>query len=778
MSLPAPPLHDHEWQDPALPLSERVEKLLAAMTLEEKLGQLGSVWLRDADGANVAPGQDEFTVGATYENIARDGLGHLTRTFGTRPVEPAEGVALLREHQRFLRTRTRLGVPAIAHEECLAGLTAFRATIHPVPLAWAAAFDAELVREMAAAVGADMAALGVHQGLAPVLDVVRDYRWGRVEETLGEDPHLVAELATAYVAGLESAGVVATLKHFAGYSASRGARNHGPVSMGRRELLDVVLPPFERALRDGGARSVMHSYSDVDGVPSAADEWLLTELLRGEWGFEGVVVSDYWGVPFLQRSHGVAATEGEAAALALRAGVDVELPQTESYGEPLAELVRSGAVDEALVDRAVRRVLRQKGELGLLDAHAEEEPPAVVPDLDAPDRRAIARRIAERSVVLLRNESGTLPLAQDVRRIALVGPAAHDASTFFGCYSFPNHVLKERPELGLGVEAPTLLDALRAELPGAEVEHVAGCTVRGDDRSGFAAAQEAAARADLVVLAVGDEAGLFGAGTSGEGCDVEDLRLPGVQADLVAAVQEAAQRAGTPSVLVVVSGRPYALGAAADAAGAVLQAFMPGEEGGPALAGVLSGRVAPSGRLPVQVPAQDAPHPGTYLQPKLGTDAAGVSSLRSEPAFCFGHGLTYTEFSYGDLQLGAEEVPVDGAVTVSLTVTNTGGRAGTAVPQLYLSDPVATVVRPVRWLTGFTRVDLEPGQSRRVTFTVHADRTALVDARYRRVVEPGRIDVHAGASAGDTPLTASFTLVGSARVVGHERVMDTPVEVS
>src|SRR5690348_11382342 len=315
------------------------------MTLEEKVAQLGSRWVgadtrveevADEDGTlNVAPMQDVFAAGAavTLTDASRHGLGHLTRVYGSVPVSAAEGAAELVRQQRVVIEGSRLGIPALVHEECLTGFTSYGATVYPAAIAWGATFDQDLVERMAGAIGRDMAALGVHQGLSPVVDVVRDYRWGRVEETMGEDPYLVARTACAYVRGLQSAGVIATLKHFAGYSASRAARNHGPVSMGRRELLDVVLPPFEAAVTLAGAGSVMNSYADVDNVPAAVDRWLLTEVLRDAWGFAGTVVSDYWSVPFLATTHRIAADAADAGAQALAAGLDVELPDTIGFAE-------------------------------------------------------------------------------------------------------------------------------------------------------------------------------------------------------------------------------------------------------------------------------------------------------------------------------------------------------------------------------------------------------------------------------------------------------------
>ncbi|TNC22349.1 beta-xylosidase/alpha-l-arabinosidase [Amycolatopsis alkalitolerans] len=754
------------WQDTSLSPDERANALRAEMTIEEKVAQLGSAWPGNEQlNANVAPMQDVFARGGVpFEQVRAAGIGHLTRVFGTAPVTAAEGAERVAALQREIIDETRLGVPAIVHEECLTGFTTLGATVYPSPLAWAATFEPALVERMSTAIAEDIRAVGVHQGLSPVLDVVRDYRWGRVEETLGEDPYLVGMMGSAYVRGLETTGIVATLKHFAGYSASRAARNHAPVSIGPREFRDVILPPFEMSIRDGGARSVMNAYVDLDGVPVAANTPLLTGVLRDEWGFDGVVVSDYWAIAFLKSMHRVTDSVGGAGALALAAGIDVELPDTLCYGKELIELVRSGEVPESLVDRSVHRLLRQKAELGLLDPGWAPKVEAV--DLDSPRNRAIAREIAEKSVVLLANDR-VLPLRGG--KIAVVGPCADDPLAFMGCYSYPNHVLPRFPEFGIGVEAPSLVDSLRAELPGASISLEAGCPIRDEDRSGFAEAVAAADEADVCIVVVGDRAGLFGEGTSGEGCDAEDLSLPGVQDELVAAVLATS----TPVIVVVVSGRPYALGRHAGAA-ALVQAFMPGEEGGPALAGILSGRVAPSGRLPVQVPRVPGGSPGTYLHPPLGGNSEGISNLDPTPLFPFGHGISYTTYEYSDLSLSATEIPSDGSVSISVTVRNAGDRAGAEVVQLYLHDVQAQVTRPVLALAGFARVALEAGESKRVTFGLHADRTGFTGLDLRRIVEPGRFKVHVGRSATDLPCSATFDIVGPLRDLGPDRVLTTP----
>ncbi|WP_221352964.1 glycoside hydrolase family 3 N-terminal domain-containing protein [Streptomyces beigongshangae] len=761
------------WRDPALPADARVDDLLARMTLEEKTAQLYGVWVGAAtDGGGVAPHQDEMASDFDWDEVITRGLGQLTRSFGTAPVDPALGARALARAQRRLVGAGRFGIPAVAHEECLAGFTAWGATAYPVPLSWGASFDPDLVEEMARRIGRDLASVGVHQGLAPVLDVVRDLRWGRVEETIGEDPYLVGTIGAAYVRGLESAGIVATLKHFAGYASSAGARNLAPVRAGVREFADVTLPPFEFALREGGARSVMAAYTETDGVPASADPYLLTELLREQWGFTGTVVSDYFGVGFLQTLHRVAGTEAQAAGAALAAGVDVELPTVRCYGDPLVEAVRAGEIPESVVDGAAARVLRQKCELGLLDEDWSPEPTGPI-DLDSAANRALARRLAEESVVLLANPEGRLPLAPDTR-IAVVGPRAADALAMLGCYSFPSHVGVHHPDLPVGIGIPTLLDSLRTELPDAKITFTEGCDTTDPDTSGFAEAVARSTEADVCVAVLGDRAGLFGNGTSGEGCDVSDLDLPGVQAQLL----DALTATDTPVVLVLLTGRPYALGRWHDRLAATVQAFFPGEEGGPAVAGVLSGRVNPSGRLPVSVPRAPGGQPWTYLQPPLGL-AGEVSNLDPTPLHPFGHGLTYTDFTWKDTADRHAQTGTDEPYDVSVTVRNTGSREGTETVQLYLHDPVASVTRPDVRLIGYQRLTLSPGEARRVTFHFHPDLSSFTDRGGRRVVEPGALELRLSSSSTTPHHTTHLTLTGpERRLTPTTRRLTCPTTIS
>lgn len=767
-------------QTPRPRLSPRVEALLEQMTLEEKQAQLVGFWVDQGDEV-VAPLAGEKKSSTRYEEASAHGIGHLTRVYGTRPVDPVARAEWLWAEQARLQRETRLGIPAIVHEECLTGLAAWKAATFPTPLAWGASFDPELVEEVGAAIGDSMRSLGIHQGLSPVLDVIRDPRWGRVDECIAEDPLVVGTIGTAYVRGLQSAGVHATLKHFVGYSASRAGRNHAPVHAGPREIEDVLLPPFEMAVREGGARSVMNSYTDIDGVPVGADPRYLTGVLRDRWGFDGVVVSDYFAVDFLRSMHRVAADSADAARLALTAGIDVELPSPDAY-VTLAEQVREGRLPESVLDRAVGRVLAQKEELGLLDADFSEPPASV--DLDAPADRALARRLAEESVVLLSND-GILPLSPSAgARIAVIGPNADSSEALMGCYSFVNHVLAHHPEVPAGIALPTVLEALRGELPDAVITHVVGSDVESENRSGIASAVADASVADVAIVVVGDRAGLFGRGTVGEGNDVESLELPGIQRELV----EAVVATGTPTILIAMTGRPYALdwalperagaagamvglgavnsaaptstsarGADASRPAAVLQTFFPGEEGGPAIARLLSGRVSPSGRLPVSMPRSAGAQPYSYLHPVLG-GRADVTSADPTPARPFGFGLGYTTFSHEDLTV-APTASAGDTLQVSVRVRNTGDRDGIDVVQLYAHDEVASVTRPVAQLIGFQRTALAAGADGRVTFDVPVDRLAFTGLDGTRRVEPGRFRLWVGEACDDEETVATFEIV-------------------
>ena len=733
--------------------SARVSALLQSMSIAEKISQLYGVWLGASEGGVVAPDMDTMADSAPeFATFAAHGIGQLTRVYGTKPVLPAKGLATIIGYQKWVRDNTDKKIGILAHEECLTGLAAWTATTFPTPLASAASFDGEAVGDMGRAIGETMSLLGVHQGLSPVIDIVRDARWGRVEETMGEDPYVVATLGKAYVEGLQSTGIIATLKHFAGYSNSRAGRNLAPVHAGPREMEDIFFFPFEVAILDGHVGSVMPAYVEIDGVPVHGDHYLLTEVLRDRWGFEGTVVSDYFGVAFLLKEHGVAADLAEAAEQSLLAGMDVELPTGDAFREP--GFAEACATDPALaqaLDTAVTRVLVQKEALGLLDIDAEiarlEALLATAPEtLDPPEHRAIAARLANESVILLAND-GILPLApRDGLKMAVVGPNADRQAALFGCYSFINHVLMHNPGVDSKISAPTILEALRAEYPQAQISYAEGCSVRDIDLSGFDEALSLARDADVIIAVMGDQSGLFGRGTSGEGCDVDSLDLPGAQSEFL----DALLAIEVPVILVPVTGRPYAIGQFSDRAAATVQAFFPGEEGAQAIAGVISGRINPSGHLPVSVPRTLGVLPYSYLHPKLG-EPGSVSSIDTTPQFSFGFGLSYTTFSYSDFTV-SDEVSTDGWITASVRVTNTGSREGTALVQVYGHDPVATVTRPMRQLLTYARVPLLAGESKTVDFRIPASRFAFHDRTMARVVEPGIVQLWIGTDC-DHPAT-------------------------
>jgi beta-xylosidase len=760
---------------PRLTTLDDIPAVMASMTLDEKLAQLIGLWLNVTDGAEgaaVAPMQHEMLAQVReLDYYIGHGLGQLTRPLGSRVVRADEMVGMLRSIQEQVLAHSRFGIPALVHEEILTGLQLYGATTYPSPLAWGSSWDPELIERMGRLIGGTMRDLGVHLGLAPVLDLVRDPRWGRVEECISEDPYLVGVVGTSYVAGVQSAGVGATLKHFLAYSGSQAGRNLAPVHAGRREILEQYALPFEMVVKLARPSSIMHSYAEIDGVPVAADPTLLTGLLRDRWGFEGTVVADYFGVAFLHTLHDIARDVSDAAIAALTAGVDVELPTGNAYLQPLRERLEAGDVDIALVDRALERVLRQKVELGVM----HPSPTAEDVDLDPAEARDVARRIAEESVILLAND-GTLPLGP-TSRIAVIGPNADSAEALLGNYSFTNHV--EVPAgTPLGIALPTVLEALRAERPASSITHVAGCAVRADHEDeavaaeGIRAAAESARAADVAVVVVGDRAGLFGRGTVGEGSDTDDLRLPGRQGELLDAVLDT----GVPVVLVLITGRPYPLGRWADRAAAVVQAFFPGEDGAAAVAGVLTGRIDPAGRLPVSVPFGGGAQPYSYLHPRLGGDNP-VSSVDPAPLFPFGHGLSYTTFRRDGLRVTADRWDTTGTIEVEVRVRNAGDRDGVDVVQLYVRDLFASVTRPMRQLLGWARVPLAAGEEATVRFTVPAGRLALVSRDLHWQVEPGAFDLVVAESATAVGLTERIELGGEVVVLGEDRPLLTETRV-
>jgi beta-glucosidase len=771
------PPPDAPYRDATRPVADRVADLLDRMTLDEKVAQITSVWIEvDVERGGAAPSQMGAAFGGSLDpdEEMRNGIGQITRPLGSRPVDARLGATTVNELQRRLVEDTRLGIPAICHEECLTGYMAQGATSFASPLNYGATWDPELIERVGAAIRRQMRGVGVHQGLAPVADVARDARWGRIEETVGEDPYLVGTMVNAYVRGLQgddpSTGIIATLKHFAGYSFSEAGRNFAPTHVGRREMADVFLLPFEMAIKSAGAGSVMNSYQEVDGEQPAASHWLLTEVLRDQWGFDGFVVADYGAVTFLHSFAGVAGDGAEASALALRAGLDVELPAPVEFPRGIPAALDRGLLTLPDVDQAVQRVLTAKFRSGLFET-PYVDPGAIVMEL--PEERVLATEVAARSVVLLTND-GTLPLdPASVGRVAVIGPNADQVMALFGNYSFENHLVSVHfSEATDVVQVPTVLGALRERLGEGAVSHAKGCDVMGGDRSGIADAVAAAGAADVAVVVVGDKAGHFNQGTVGEGTDRTELSMPGAQGELVGAVLDT----GTPTIVVLLNGRPFTLGDVAPRAAAIVEAWFPGQDGAAVIADVLTGARNPSGKLTVSFPRAAGAEPIFYNHKPLARGFPSQDEFGF--VFPFGHGLSYTTFAYDDLEIASTEVPVDGQITVSFSLTNTGGRAGAEIAQLYVRDPVASITRPVLELKGFTRVELEPGARRRVTFALPVDLLSFTGVDGRRIVEPGLIELKVGASSADIRLDGRVQLRGATRVLHEDRALFSRVDVT
>ncbi len=748
----------------------RAVDLVGDMTLPEKIAQLGSCWIFELLDS------DNRLDRAKMEQMLAHGIGHITRVSGASTLTPRQAAAVSNDIQVFLKEETRLGVPAIVHEECLDGYMAAQATSFPQSIGIAASFDPELLEQAAGVAARQMRAAGAHQGLAPVLDIGRDPRWGRIEETYGEDPYLTSVMASSYIRGLQgddlASGVVATAKHFVAHGWPQAGLNAAPVHLGQRELRDVHLRPYEAAVWEADVQSFMHAYHEIDGVPCAANRWLLQTVLRDEMGFDGTVVSDYNGIEELVHSHAIADDFSAAAIMALEGGIDIELPSTAAYDGRLAELVADGRLDEALIDRAVTRLLTQKARLGLFDQRLvdPDDPVRVHGTADA----ELAARMAARSVVLAHHQNNVLPL--DGRKsIAVVGPAADDPRVLLGDYAYEVHIealveFSQAQDNPLHTMVPdgmsadcdhieTILGALRTASPDARFSHVAGGALYDATDNEIAEAVAVATDADVAVVVVGERSGLTDDCTCGEARDRKDITLPGRQQELI----EQVAATGTPTVVVVVGGRPLALESVVEQVDAVLIAWLPGAHGASGVARVLLGEVNPGGKLPVTFPRDVGQVPTYYRHhPSAGSSRWKITYADGDnrPLWPFGHGLSYTTFDTSDLVVSDDVVSPDGSVTVSCTVTNTGTMAGDEVLQLYVTDDRASVIRPVRQLEGFARVSLEPGERATVSFALPVAQLAFHDASMRRVVEPGTMTVSIGRSSTDRSLVGHFAIDG------------------
>jgi beta-glucosidase len=698
-----------------------LDSLLDRMTLDEKLGQLSQ------------PGGPSSETGpaaraGTVADIRAGRIGSFLSVYGA---------AHTRELQRVAVEQSRLGIPLLFAHDVIHG---FR-TIFPVPLAEASSWDPHAVERSARIAAVEATAHGVHWTYAPMVDIARDPRWGRVVEGSGEDPYLGSVMAAARVRGFQGtqldgeSSLLATAKHFAAYGAAEGGRDYNTAEVAERTLHEIYLPPF-RAAVDAGAQSVMAGFNEIAGVPMHAHRKLIREVLRADWGFAGVLVSDYTGVMELLR-HGVAADSAGAGALALRAGVDVDMVST-IYRTQLPRLVRDGTVPVSLVDEAVRRVLRAKYLLGLFrDPYRYSDPARERANTLTPEHLAAAREMARKSIVLLKNAPAALPLSKTLRSIAVIGPLADDSISALGSWAAAG-----RPE-----DAVTVLEGIRRAVPRSRVLHAKGAEVASEDTSGFAEAEGLARGADAVVLVLGEDRDM-----SGEARNRTSLDLPGVQQRLAERVQATGKRV----VVVLVNGRPLSTPWLEANVPAILETWYLGVQMGPAVADVLFGDYNPGGKLPISVPRTVGQVPIYYNHRSTGRPPEADERYSSKyldtpwtPLYAFGHGLSYTSFGYRNLRLSRTRIRAADSLTVSVEVTNTGNRKGDEVVQLYLRDEVARVTRPVKELRRFRRITLLPAESRTVAFTLGHDDLAFPGPDWRPMVEPGAFTVFVGSNSVD-----------------------------
>lgn len=818
------------YQNAALPVNARVDDLISRMTLEEKLAQLQTLWhQRRAMETSAELGDQglQFIAEVAAQKMPL-GIGHIARPSEFK--SPRQTAEFNNALQRWLKEHTRLGIPALMHEEALHGYVAFDATSFPQAIALASSWSPQDLQAVYALAAKEMRATGAHWALAPVLDIARDPRWGRIEETMGEDPYLISVLGVASVKGFQGdvgdAGafaadkVVATLKHLTGHGQPSGGVNIAPAQIASRELHEVFLPPFEAAVKLAHAASIMPSYNEIDGIPSHVNGSLLNDVVRKQWGFTGVMVSDYFAIQELNSRHGLYANDADAAKAALLAGVDMETPDPKAYPQ-LLQLVNTGQLPEQVVDSAVRTVLTLKFRLGLFENPYVDatKADAVV---GAPEQRAFARQMAEKSLVLLKND-GVLPLnANQIKTLAVIGP--HADETLLGGYSsIPRQTI-------------SLVDGLTSKLHGkAEVRFARGTlltktvTTRAsgdtaiastdtsttamlqakaaaklakrsakagtfsmqrwnedgiqltndDDRKGLLEEAVTLARnSDAVVLVLGENEGLSREAWAEEHLgDRSSLELVGNQLRLAQALQQVAKETGKPLVLVLSNGRPLALGELADTMHAIIEAWHLGQETGAAVANVLFGDVNPSGKLPLTFVRSVGHIPGFYNHKPSAKRGYLFDDI--SPLYPFGHGLSYTRFDYSDLQIAAS---ADGAVansevTVRFRLKNSGKVFGTEVVQLYINDPVASITRPVKQLKAFARVDLQPGQQALVSFKVPVNLLAFVDSHQNWVVEPGEIKLMIGSSSADLRLHGSFEIAGEMTDVGANKAYLSAVDI-
>ena len=752
------------YQNPQLPVEERVNDLIGRMTLEEKVGQLRCTlaWnYYTIQGKNVVPSE------SFKKDIAEGQIGMLWATYRADPwtqkslengLNPELAAKAGNAFQKYVIENTRLGIPLFLAEEAPHGHMAIGTTVFPTGFGMAATWDPALIERVGEVISREIRLQGGHISYGPVLDLAREPRWSRVEETMGEDPVLAGELGAAMVKGLGGGDLskpwstIATLKHFIGYGTTESGQNGAPTIAGPRDIQENFLPPFKKAI-DAGALSVMTSYNTLDGIPSTGSKALLTDLLRGEWGFRGFVVSDLYSIDVMWNNHRVASSRQDAGVMALKAGVDADLGA--SAYVPLADAVQKGLVDEEEINRAVANILRLKFEMGLFEnPYVDVE--LAKNQVRSESNKDVARLVARESITLLKNEANTLPLSKD-KKILVCGPNADNVYNMLGDYTSPQD----------DGNVKTILDGIRQKLSTSQVEYVKGCAVRDTTASNITEAVEAARRADVIVVAIGGSSARdfktsykeTGAAVTdsktisdmdcGEGFDRATLTPLGDQMKLL----EALKQTGKPLVVIYIEGRPMDKSWAAQHADALLTAYYPGQEGGTAIADVLFGDYNPAGRLPVSVPANVGQLPVYYnKKPPMPHDYVEMSA---RPLYPFGYGLSYTTFKYDNLNI-EKQGKADFCVT--LDVTNTGGYDGDEVVQLYIHDEYASTAQPLMQLKKFQRVFIPKGETREVSFALNADDLSIVNADMKRVVESGDFTIMIGSSSDNIILQQTITV--------------------
>lgn len=782
---------------------ERANEVLGRMTLEEKVHQMTGVLSTTLLGVN-GPSPDALS------QYLSKGIGHVAGAPALGHQSPSHIARNANALQKFLREGTRLGIPAIIHSEALNGATLPMHPVYPTPIALAATWKPDSIREMATAIGSELRTVGITQALAPVMDVARDSRWGRVHETYGEDPYLVSAMSVAYTEGMQGTslhrGVIATAKHFLGYAAGEAGQNTAVSVIGDRDLYEVYARPFEAAMRLAGLGSVMNSYSEIDHVPVVGSAAVLRELLRVRLGFTGTVISDYGAVRNLVDIQLTAETAGQAGVQSLRGGLDVELPVAYGYAQGLIDFVSSGAVDIGLIDDAVRRILVDKFALGLFDnPFVNEDAASVGSVVHTADN--LAFQLASDSITLLKNQDAALPLPKTLRRVAIIGPHATDTGFAFPSYTYPESVNMMRammqgdsanmagldaaaemigPDVAAALGAAmapllttdpeqfvrdeygsvSLAEAVAALLPDAEVLSLQ-TGVLDEEHADLEAAVALAASVDVTILALGGRPGWFGKNiTEGEASDTANIDLPKGQVALVKAVAASARQ----TIGIVFTGRPFALTEVVDDLPALVYAYYGGQRAGQAVAAALFGDVNPGGKLPYslprhsgQVPIYVGQHNGSGYRKAASNLNLGYLDMPGTPLFPFGHGLSYSSFEYSELELSASEIHAHDQVVIGLRVRNTSAVTGDEVVQLYFSDRAWAITRPAQELVGFHRVSLPAGKSVRLEFTVRMNQLGYIGHDGRFVLEPGPIGVAVGSSSSDIRLSDSFTVIGDRR---------------